>query len=623
MNPFQYPRDSTHDEAPKEKLCLEVSDIAEWVEYLCAQHDHSPTEDKVASFGISSSISDSIRQIFTNQARGKSHQHLSAEHLDDTIDTTADDIYFLGATFYELISGEAPYRTGDECNDSEKLHPESMTKRRQLLGLVGEEIPQEWEETILACLDSDPSKRPQSANEVTVRLKLNTQIIKKAATSIKKAANKKQLLIRIFIITGVLLLLLATYGTWYGLNVIVEKYQIEEQAKLDAEKKKIEEKANEEAQAKAAKEEAERFRLEAEKAGLAEAEKVRLEAERLANAKGTLTVRTAPSEVTVKLGVENLPLTSADLKALKIGTYQVTLSLEGYEPVVREVKIMENETTDLGMIKLIRQTGSVALTSVPSGAAVFSNEREIGKTPLIMKDVPTGSVSYQLTFKGYEVTLSNLIVKSKQQKNLEVKLEKLNNPVRGQNFTAGNGMKMNWVAPLKIWVGVYEVTQEEYKMVMGVNPSEFQGTRKPVEKVNWNEAQDFCLKLTNADRASGLLPESMKYQLPTERQWELFVADTRLRDAVTTETRERTTTENVGSLGNNQYGLYDLRGNVSEWCEDIYKPSENWRTLRGASWNNSNPTQLDLSYRFFSEPNERSYDVGFRVVMSTGSAAEN
>lgn len=194
------------------------------------------------------------------------------------------------------------------------------------------------------------------------------------------------------------------------------------------------------------------------------------------------------------------------------------------------------------------------------------------------------------------------------------------------------------------WMGKYEVTQEEYVAVMGVNPSGFQGqTNHPVEKVTWNEANTYCEKLTGRERAAGRLPAGFVYRLPTEAEWEYACrAGTTTRfsfgdDPANTElarygwfiVNSDSTTHPVGRLRPNPWGLYDMHGNVWEWCHDLWQdtypggtvtdyagPTDGWlRVARGGSW------LYDAAFcrsanRDDYGPDNRCSDIGFRVVLA-------
>jgi formylglycine-generating enzyme required for sulfatase activity len=181
-------------------------------------------------------------------------------------------------------------------------------------------------------------------------------------------------------------------------------------------------------------------------------------------------------------------------------------------------------------------------------------------------------------------------------------------------LTASNGMEMVWVDPMKGWVGKFLVTQDEYEKVAGTNPSNIKGPRYPVDTVTYEEAEAYCEKLTDKDRASGILSAQMKYSLPTNAQYDIFVGDASLDDAVTS-LKGRRDEAVVGSKAPNDFGLYDTRGELWEWCEgelsEWFSP-----TLRGGSFIDSNPAVFILSYRNLGDPNRRIANYGFRCVVA-------
>ena len=138
------------------------------------------------------------------------------------------------------------------------------------------------------------------------------------------------------------------------------------------------------------------------------------------------------------------------------------------------------------------------------------------------------------------------------------------------------------------WLGKYEVTQAQYEAVMGTNPSYFKGADLPVENVNWFDAKEFCAKLTAIEREAGRLPEGYEYTLPTEAQWEYACragTTTALNNGrnlsdpdnwVCPEIDEvawyggnsNNTHHPVGQKKPNAWRLYDMHGNVEEWCLD-------------------------------------------------------
>lgn len=132
------------------------------------------------------------------------------------------------------------------------------------------------------------------------------------------------------------------------------------------------------------------------------------------------------------------------------------------------------------------------------------------------------------------------------------------------------------------WMGKTEVTQAQYQQVLGKNPSHFQGLENPVESVSWNDAISFCKKLTERERQAGRLPEGFKYTLPTEAQWEYacragsvtehyFGDDVgRVDETAWYGDNSGKETHPVAKKKPNAWGLYDMYGNVWEWCVDWY-----------------------------------------------------
>ena len=195
------------------------------------------------------------------------------------------------------------------------------------------------------------------------------------------------------------------------------------------------------------------------------------------------------------------------------------------------------------------------------------------------------------------------------------------------------------------WMGKYEVTQEQYKAVMGTNPSYYEGTDLPVEEVTWNDAKDFCAKLTAKEKAAGRLPEGYEYTLPTEAQWEYACragTTTALNSGKNLSGEKKcpemdevgwyyynsNKTHPVGQKQPNAWGLYDMHGNVHEWCLDWYEeyptsavkdpqgPSMGWdRVLRGGG-NSSEARSCRSALRDSGSASTFSRSIGFRVALA-------
>ena len=193
------------------------------------------------------------------------------------------------------------------------------------------------------------------------------------------------------------------------------------------------------------------------------------------------------------------------------------------------------------------------------------------------------------------------------------------------------------------YMSKYPITQEQYQAMMGNNPSNFKGENRPVESVSWHDAIEFCKKLS---RKSGKI-----YRLPSESQWEyacragtttpFYFGETITSELVNyngnypyayaPKDKYREETTDVGSFPPNAFGLYDMHGNVLEWCQDIWHSNYNgaptdgsaWETggdsnkrlLRGGCWS-SYSRNCRCARRGYDDAGIHFYSWGFRVVSS-------
>jgi len=172
-------------------------------------------------------------------------------------------------------------------------------------------------------------------------------------------------------------------------------------------------------------------------------------------------------------------------------------------------------------------------------------------------------------------------------------------------ITNSLGTVMVWL-PAGYRVAQYEVTQAQYEQIMKDNPSKFPGPQYPVDSVTLSEASQFCKKLTDGEIEDHKLPKGYSYSLPSEQQWEYYVDEADLKQAVTSYYGDRKNPESVGLFPPNQFELYDTRGNVWDLCND--------NVARGGSWR-SYDDYVFIQFRYVAEPDKRYDDVGFRVVL--------
>lgn len=195
------------------------------------------------------------------------------------------------------------------------------------------------------------------------------------------------------------------------------------------------------------------------------------------------------------------------------------------------------------------------------------------------------------------------------------------------------------------WMAKYELTQEQYEALMGSNPANFKGPKRPMEQVSWDGAMAYCAKLSS--HCSSSLPSGYKIALPTEAQWEYAcragtTSALNSGSALTSKDgfcgnldqvawygeNSGSQTHEVGQKQANAWGLLDMHGNVWEWCLDWWDercsgeatdpvgPSAGvGRSVRGGSWINY-PGNCRSAVRFFFMPDFRYAYLGFRPVCS-------
>jgi len=198
------------------------------------------------------------------------------------------------------------------------------------------------------------------------------------------------------------------------------------------------------------------------------------------------------------------------------------------------------------------------------------------------------------------------------------------------------------------FIGKYEVTNEQYQAVMGNNPSYFKGAKRPVEQVTWDEAVEFCRKLTQTQKTG------KTYRLPSEAEWEyacragtttpFYFGDTITPDLVNYDGNNpygaapkglyRQQTTDVGIFPPNAFGLYDMHGNVWEWCSDKYHYNYNGAPTDGSSWETGTDNNRVLrggsghdlavycrgALRLYNSAVYRWWSVGFRVAVASVSS---
>lgn len=255
---------------------------------------------------------------------------------------------------------------------------------------------------------------------------------------------------------------------------------------------------------------------------------------------------------------------------------------------------------------------------------------------------------YQLTLDAslFEPLARTVTVQFGQRTNLGAIPVRLNR----EAHTNSLGMKFLPVPGAAALFGIWPVRVQDYEPFAKETDQKWprpkfkQEPSHPAVNVSWDDARRFCHWLTEAERRAGRLGERDEYRVPTDAEWSAAVdlgketgatpaeRDGRIRDVYPwgkewpppknvgnydAELRRDAFdyTSPVGSFPANKHGLYDLGGNVWEWCADSYDGQQSHRVLRGASWHSAKPHQLLSSARLVNSPGHRVDIVGFRIVL--------
>ena len=194
----------------KPNQIFEVRDLEKWVKEMCEALEYAHKDAfingdigpgnlivdvdgnlRLKDLGIANCITDSMSRSMVIHDVSETQAYMSPQRARGQEPAITDDLYSLGATIYELLTSKPPFYAGDIGAQVSGKVPPSMTERRAELGIDGEAIPKNWEETVAACLGKDPVQRPQSAIEVEKRLKSATGSIAKTQPAVGTPPTRK------------------------------------------------------------------------------------------------------------------------------------------------------------------------------------------------------------------------------------------------------------------------------------------------------------------------------------------------------------------------------------------------------------------------------------------------
>ena len=343
--------------------------------------------------------------------------------------------------------------------------------------------------------------------------------------------------------------------------------------------------------------------------------------------------------------------------SLKEGMHLIEAKKDGYRSQQRTINLSQQQRLDVAFAELAAIQGNLSVNYKPFGADVFIDGKKVGQSPRVFNGILVGSHKVEIKKDGYGTDSKTVSILEGQTASLSGVLTNVDNisiPVKygisidmvrveAGTFTMGATPKIK--EPLydelpthrvtltnDYYIGKYEVTQALWQAVMGDDPSYFKGDNLPVEAVTWDDCQEFIGKL---NRITG-----KTFRLPTEAEWEYaarggnksrgyqYSGSNNPSNVAWYDDNSGDKTHAVGTKQPNELGIYDMSGNVWEWCQDWYETyssssqvnptganSGSCRVVRGVSWYN-NARNCRLSLRGSNTPDFRSSNLGLRLVLS-------
>ena len=346
----------------------------------------------------------------------------------------------------------------------------------------------------------------------------------------------------------------------------------------------------------------------------------------------SLIIRYTPSTATVLVDNKMVRGNNGVAKTtLPVGQHSFVVFCDGYESEEGTVKLKASAPSNL-QITLTKETASTEIENPQSSVNQQPTNNYVASTL-----ASSNSSGYSSTSSSMASGSNTISIPVKDGINIEmVKVE------------AGTFM-MGATAEMKdpyddekpvhqvtltndYYMGKYEVTQALWQAVMGSNPSTFKGDNLPVETVSWNDCQEFISKLNNMT--------GRKFRLPTEAEWEYaarggkksrgyqYSGSSNISDVAWYDGNRGIKTHDVGAKQPNELGIYDMTGNVWEWCQDWYGSyssssqtnpagaTSGWgRVRRGGSWK-GDAGFCRSSFRNYFTPGYRNSILGLRLVLS-------
>ena len=372
-----------------------------------------------------------------------------------------------------------------------------------------------------------------------------------------------------------------------------------------------------------------------------------------------------------KMSVGNAPWSGS----LREGMHLVEAKKNGYRSQRKTIQLSQQQKLDVAFGELIAIQGNLSVNYKPFGADVYVDGKKLGQSPRVFNGLLVGNHQVEVRKDGYATNKKSVMISEGQTASISGTLSSntassSNGYASSSSVSSGsnvisipvrNGITIEMVKveagtfmmgatsemqnpyddekPVHqvtltndYYMSKYEVTQALWQAVTGKNPSKFKGDNLPVERVSWNDCQVFIRNLNNIT--------GRKFRLPTEAEWEYaarggkksrgyqYSGSSNIYDVAWFDEINRNKKHPVGTKQANELGLYDMSGNVWEWCQDRYGSYSSlfqknptgaimgvYRVFRGGRWG-ANERIGRTSCRSYCTPDFSYFNLGLRLALS-------